>query len=488
MTAARDDLCFLSAVELAARIRKGKLSPVDVIDALEKRIAAVDPKINAYVTLDLAGARAEARLKEKNLKAHPDGVFGPLYGVPVAVKDDLPVKGMLLTNGSRLCANKAEIDDVTVARLRKAGAIILGKTHLPEFGHKGVTDNLLGKGGKRVATATPWDVSKTAGGSSGGSAAAVAAGLAYLALGTDVGGSVRIPASCCGVVGHKPSFGLVPRVPAGNAFTFWLSGPLARTVADAALALSVLAGPDERDRFSLPLPAAVKNNKPLRIGWCASPTGTPVEPVVVKKVRATLEKIEGRKVEVVEKEGPILPRRKMSELEAALETLVSVGCVEDLRDEAHLAGLADFKKNEAKLSPTFADFVRPAYMATLREYLAAQAALTAFVEGPWARFFADLDVLATPTLSVPPFSKELALGPSRVDGQEIDEDADWNFTWPFNVTNHPAVSIPGGWTDDKPPLPLGLQLIGKRGQDGPLLLLAAALEAAAPWKDRRPPV
>src|SRR5262245_53428123 len=204
----RDDLCDLPAVDLAARLRARKVSPVEVVDALAERIKRLNPKLNAYVTLDLENARKDAELKHKMRQQHPDGDLGPLHGVPVAIKDDLGVKGLRFTCGSRLREKEvARYDDLTVARLRQAGAIVLGKSNEPEFGHKGTTDNKL-----FGTTPTPWHWERTAGGSSGGSAAAVAAGLAYLALGTDIGGSVRIPASCCGIVGLKPSLGRLPRV------------------------------------------------------------------------------------------------------------------------------------------------------------------------------------------------------------------------------------------------------------------------------------
>src|SRR6516165_726447 len=215
------DLCYLSAADLAARIRARKVSPVEVVDALAQRIERLNPKLNAYVTLDLANARKDAELKHKMRKEHPHGDLGLLHGVPVAIKDDLEVEGLRFTCGSRLRAKEiGNTDDLTVARLRKAGAIILGKTNEPEFGHKCVTDNKL-----FGTTPMPWNREYTAGGSSGGSAAAVAAGMAYLALGTDIAGSVRIPASCCGIVGLKPSFGRIPRVPGYNAFvTQWYIG------------------------------------------------------------------------------------------------------------------------------------------------------------------------------------------------------------------------------------------------------------------------
>src|SRR5262245_7233952 len=174
MSARTDDLCFLSAVQLAAAVRARKVSPVEVIDALAERIKKLNPKLNAYVTLDLDNARRDAEMKHQMRKEHPDGDLGPLHGVPVAIKDDLEVAGLRFTCGSRLREKEVgKSDDLTVARLRKAGAIILGKTNEPEFGHKGVTDNKL-----FGTTPTPWHRERTAGGSSGGSAAAVAAGPA----------------------------------------------------------------------------------------------------------------------------------------------------------------------------------------------------------------------------------------------------------------------------------------------------------------------
>src|SRR5262245_10498112 len=289
-----DDLCYLCAVDLAARIRARKVSPVEVIDVLADRIKRLNPKLNAYVTLDLENARKDAQMKHKMRQQHPDGDLGLLHGVPVAIKDDLEVKGLRFTCGSRLREKEiGKSDDLTVTRLRQAGAIILGKTNEPEFGHKRVTDNnLFG------TTPTPWNHDRTAGGSSGASAAAVAAGLAYLALGTDIAGSVRIPASCCGVVGLKPSFGRVPRVPGYNAFvTQWYIGPLARTVADTALALRVLAGSDDRDPFSLPALgekdlSLAGDLRGLKLTYCPRPTGVPVETEVAQAAEKTVRLLE----------------------------------------------------------------------------------------------------------------------------------------------------------------------------------------------------
>jgi Asp-tRNA(Asn)/Glu-tRNA(Gln) amidotransferase A subunit family amidase len=473
----RDDLCFLSAIDLAATIRARKISPVEVVDALTERIKRLNPKLNAFVTLDLENARKDAQMKHTMRQQHPDGDLGPLHGVPVAIKDDLEVAGLRFTCGSRLREKEiGKSDDLTVTRLRKAGAIILGKTNEPEFGHKGTTENKL-----FGTTLNPWNPEYTAGGSSGGSAAAVAAGMAYLALGTDVAGSVRIPASCCGLVGHKPSFGRIPRVPGYNAFvTQWYIGPLARTVADAALALRVLAGPDDRDPFSL-LPGeddlSLKGDlRGLRLTFCRRPTDTPVEPEVAEAAERTVRLLEKRGVKIVFREEPLPP--------APLDALVTIFRAVSLSDSG-IKNEADFKSKRDLLSDTFATFVEPGLKMTLGDYLAAQTRLTTFLEHSGPAYWSDCDVLATPTLAVPPFSSSLPWGPERIAGEKIDSQLGWAFTWPFNLTGQPAVSIPCGWTNDG--LPLGLQLVGRRGNDNLILRVAAAIEAQASWSDRRPP-
>src|SRR5215813_5380272 len=221
---AQDDLCWLSALELAAQIRAKKISPVEVVDAVLARIERVNPTLNAFCTLTADEARDAAQTAEVSVMTGEE--LGPLHGVPVSIKDLLFTRRLLTTGGSRLFADHVpEEDAVSVERLKGAGAIILGKTNTPEFGHKGVTDNpLFG------ITRNPWSPSMTSGGSSGGSAAAVAAGMGPLALGTDDGGSIRIPASFCGIYGLKPSFGRVPR---GAGFPGWETlshtGPMTRT-------------------------------------------------------------------------------------------------------------------------------------------------------------------------------------------------------------------------------------------------------------------
>jgi Asp-tRNA(Asn)/Glu-tRNA(Gln) amidotransferase A subunit family amidase len=479
---AEEGLCFLSADELVERVRRGHLSAVQVTSAVLKRIDALNPKLNAFCkgAIDHTGAIKAAREIDALVEKQDARTLAgkALLGVPVAIKDDLEVAGLRYTCGSKLREKEiGKSDDLTVARLRKAGAIIVGKTNEPEFGHKGVTDNKL-----FGTTPTPWNPEYTAGGSSGGSAAAVAAGMAYLALGTDIAGSVRIPASCCGVVGLKASFGRIPRVPADNAFvTQWYIGPLARTVADTALALRVLAGPDDRDPFSLPALGEKELSlegdlRGLRLTFCPRPTGVPVEPEVAEAAEKAVRLLEKRGVKVVLRKEP-LPRAPLD----ALRVIFRATALTDagIKDEA------DFRKKRDLLTDTFAAFVEPVLKLTLREYLEAQAEVTTFLEQSAPDYWKDCDVLATPTLAVPPFSTRLPLGPEQVRGESVDPQVGWAFTWPFNLTGQPAISIPCGWTM-KDELPLGLQLVGRRGQDGLALCVAAAIEALAPWSGRRP--
>jgi Asp-tRNA(Asn)/Glu-tRNA(Gln) amidotransferase A subunit family amidase len=492
VSAFSEDDCFLSVGELAARLRAGTVSPVEVVETLARRIQRLDPLLHAFAHLDLEGAHRDAVHLERARQTTPEANLKPLFGVPIAIKDDLGVRGLPHGWGSRLCDGQvAASDDLTVQRLRQAGAIILGKTHLPEFGHKGTTDNRLGPGGARLATATPWDLSRTAGGSSGGSAAAVAAGLAFLALGTDIGGSVRIPASCCGVLGLKPTFGLVPRVPSGNAFTVWTSGVLARSAADGALALRVLAGPDERDRFSLPAPGVGDLDlaaplPPLTVAWCPNPTDGPVEPIVRASCRAAVERLAGAGVRIVDLGRPLMDATEAYRLAGVLADLFRVSALSEFCAVAGLADRAAFDAAADWLSPSFREFVEPAWDVTLPRYLTCQAELTAFVEERAGPLFDGIDVLATPTLAVLPFDKELEWGPTTLVGRPFDAHLSWFFTWPFNLSGQPALSLPCAWTEGDRPLPIGLQLIGRRGADGLLLRLAASLETLIPA--RRPPL
>jgi len=264
-----EELCYTPAVELAALIRAKKVSPVEVTRTVLDRIARLNPKLNAICTLTADSALANARQVEAAVMRGDR--LGPLAGVPVTIKDLLSVKGVRATSGSKLFENNiATVDAPVVERLRVAGAILLGQTNTPEFGWKGVTENRI-----FGTTRNPWNTELTPGGSSGGASAAVAAGFGPIGIGTDGGGSLRIPGSFCELVGYKPSFGRVPNFPASGVDSLRHTGPLTRTVADAALTLDVIAGPDERDPNSLPaapreyLAKLDDGIRGLRIGYSA---------------------------------------------------------------------------------------------------------------------------------------------------------------------------------------------------------------------------
>jgi Asp-tRNA(Asn)/Glu-tRNA(Gln) amidotransferase A subunit family amidase len=495
-----EPLFYWSATKVAEAIRRREVSPVEVFEAVAKRRKDVDPKVNAYcspIDIDLDGGRQAAKEAEKVLARN--GPIGPLHGVPVAVKDDLAVEGLHYTCGSNLLADYiAEYDDLTVARLKRAGAIVLGKTNMPEFGHKGTTDNLL-----FGTTKNPWNLDYTAGGSSGGSAAAVAAGMAYLALGTDIGGSIRIPASCCGIIGFKPSLGRIPRVPAGNfSNTAWTSGPMARTVADIALGLRVLAGPDPRDPLSLPALEEGELDltgdlRGLRIGWSPSPTGGTVESVVVESARTSLGSLQQLGVQIHQiNESPEDASSAVEAVREAVDDVLSgdimlmfmlMGVNSRWRFLA-LRALGFFSR-KYRLSPSFAPFARRSFFTSLSAYINAHKKITLYVEQKANRYFEKHDLLASPTLALPPFPHPglRELGPPKVDGKPItDRLLGWFFTWPFNLTGQPAISIRCGWTKDG--LPLGLQIVGRRGADGLVLRVAAAIEGIGPWDDQHPPL
>lgn len=490
---------FAPAADIARRIRARQLSAAAVVEALTDRIGKLNPTLNAFVDIRLAenlkAAKAEAELKDRMLREYPNMPVGPLFGVPVAVKDDLAVTGMPLTNGSRLCPTDEkdfpDYQDAAVTRLRDAGAIVLGKTHLPEFGHKGTTDNRLGKDGATLATASPWDTSRTSGGSSGGSAAAVAAGLAYLAMGTDIAGSVRIPASCCGVVGHKPTFGLLPRVPSGNAFSLWMIGPLARSVADTQLAMTTLAGPHPGDRMSRPLdPAdAFDPARPLpdrlSVAWYPNPTGYPVDPGVEKLALAALEAWAKKSgATVVRPKEPYLTADEGADLRQQLLDAAAIDLLGYAVVASKSKSVGAFLERAKELSPTFADLAKVAVGVDVAKYVRAQAAITTFCEERAKDRLQGVHLLATPTLACLPPDKALPLGPDKVNGKATDPHLGWFFTWTANVTGEPAVSVPVAWTNDG--VPVGLQLTGRRGFDGLVLRAAASMEKALPWADRRP--
>ncbi|MBI4636371.1 MAG: amidase [Candidatus Rokubacteria bacterium] len=463
------DLAWCSALEAVALIQRKEVSPVELTEATLARIEALNPRLNAFCLVAADLARAAAR--EAEIAVTKGEPLGPLHGVPISIKDVVFTRGLRTTGGSRLFAEAVpEEDAVAVARLRAAGAVILGKTNTSEFGHKAVTDNpMFG------VTRNPWNLDLTPGGSSGGAAAAVASGLGPLALGTDGGGSVRIPAAFCGVYGFKPSRGRVPQYP---GFPGWdhvaHTGPITRTVRDAALVLDVIAGGDDRDRDSLPreagsyLAACDRAVRGLNVGWAPDLGYAVVDPRVQALCADAAAEFEslGCHVEVVNPgwESP----------EEAFGTIVAA--------QFYAAWSDRLPEAEALMDPTLVKFIRRGGGVTTRDYLLAIARVGTYWQEVHT-FLARFDLLLTPTVAVPPFAAG-ASPPREISGQRVPVLGWMPFTYPFNLTGQPAASVPAGWTEDG--LPVGLQIVGGRLADGVVLAASAAYEAARPWGERCP--
>jgi len=457
------------AARLAEAIARRELSPVEVVDAVLARIERVNGRLTAFATVTGELARAEARRAEGAvMRGAP---LGRLHGVPFSVKDTLDTAGVRTTMGAVRFAERVPAEDaVVVARLRAAGAILIGKTTTPEFAHKGVTDSAL-----FGVTRNPWAPDHTCGGSSGGAAVAAATGMGPLAVGTDEGGSIRIPASYCGVVGLKPTFGLVPRVPVGVAEVLTHLGPLCRTVEDAALFLSVTAGRDDRDGWSLPVEptdytrALARPPARLRVAWSPRLGYAPVDPEVVRVTGAAVR-------------GLAALGWTVEETDPGFDDPAEVA------DAFRYPGLAaalgdDLERERARMDPSLVALVEAGRRMTAVEVARAAVRRHAL----WAqldRFFERHDVLATPAVAVPPFPIGQA-PPREIDGRSVGARGWIAFTYPFNVAGLPAIVLPTGLTAAG--LPVGLQFVGRRLDDARLLGAAAAFEAAAPWADRWPP-
>jgi Asp-tRNA(Asn)/Glu-tRNA(Gln) amidotransferase A subunit family amidase len=459
-----------SALELAGLVRRKEVKPLEVLDAVLARLEAANPTLNAFCLVAADAARIAAREAEiAVMKGEP---IGPLHGVPLSVKDVLATRGLTTTGGSRLFEEFVpEHDALAVGRLKAAGTVLFGKTNTSELGHKAITDNpLFG------VTRNPWDPTLTPGGSSGGAAAAVASGIGPLALGTDAGGSIRIPAAFCGVYGFKPSLGRVPdRATFGGFERVGHVGPITRTVRDAAAVLDVIAGGDDRDRGSLPgggaasyLQACDADVKGLHVAWAPDLGYAAVDASVLATCESAAGAFEtlGCHVEVVNPgwESP----------EELFTTMIAA--------QFYAAWSDRLPDAEPLMDPSLVRFIRRGGAVSARDYLRAAAG----VEEYWMEvqtFLERFDVLLMPTVAVLPFGAG-AHPPREITGQDVSVLGWMPFTYPFNMTGQPAASVPAGWTDEG--LPVGLQIVGRRHADTTVLAASAAFEAASPWKDRRP--
>ena len=477
--ASGNEICRMDAVTLAQSVRAKQLSPVEVIDAVLARMDKLEPVLHAFCTPTPELARAAAKRIEADIMAGRP--VGPLAGVPIGIKDLVLTKGIRTTSGSYVYKDYVpDEDDVVVERLKAAGAIILGKTNVPELGYSPASHNMI-----FPETRNPWNTERTPGGSSAGSGAAVASGMGPFAIGSDGGGSIRIPAALCGTYGLKASMGRVPLYPGTKDERFpgvssWESiehiGPLSRTVADAALMMTVIAGPDDRDRLSLPEPnfdwmEVLRGDlKGKRVAYSPDYGYALVDPQVREVV--------GKAAQVFEKDLGCHVEIAHPGFENTLGEFVGLIMLEsDLRGMRQLVD-----KYEAHMMPHLVGLVRTQW--TDEQLTGAVMARKRVVNKLW-RFMRKYDLLLTPTVAVPAFGLGIQ-GPPTIDGKEV-APFDWiPFNFPFNMSGQPAASIPAGFTRDG--LPVGLQIVGRHLDDPMVLRASAAFEAAAPWKDRWPPM
>jgi aspartyl-tRNA(Asn)/glutamyl-tRNA(Gln) amidotransferase subunit A len=460
----QSELAFTSAIDLAARIRSGEVSPVEVVDAFLERTDSLNPTLNAFCLVRRDEVRAEAREAEAAVRRGDD--LGPLHGVPVAVKDQMNVTGCRITFGTHLLADYVATEDAPViVGIRKAGGLILGLTTMPEFGWQGISWSPL-----YGMTHNPWNLERSTAGSSSGSGAAVAAGMVPIATGSDGAGSIRMPASFCGIVGLKPTYGRVAMYPVSTSELVTHYGPMARSVRDTAVLLQAMAGPDLRDPHCLPasdedyLASCEGGVKGLRIGYSPDLGYAKVNPEVAGIVANAVKRFSELGADVTEATpgfaDPIW----------AADQYLWGGAAN--RAYTHLDEMRD------KMDPGFVRAVEMLSKRTLFD--ASKARLVRYdVAATMGRYFQQYDLLLTPTMPDTAFGLDRSLEPYQ-------PSLAWSpFTYPFNLTGEPAITVPAGWSAEG--LPVGLQIVGPRFLGGLVLRAAAAFEAAQPWSDRRPP-
>lgn len=456
---------WLSASELLTAYRRKELSPVEVTETTLRRAEKSNPALNAFCLLDPEVALEAARQSE--MRWTENRSLGLLDGVPVSIKDIILTRGWPTLRGSRAVNPNQpwNEDGPAVARLREHGAVLFGKTTTSEFAAKAVTNTAL-----CGVTRNPWNLDCTPGGSSGGAAASVAAGISAIALGTDAGGSIRMPASFCGIFGFKPGGGRVPMYPPTPYATLAGFGPMTRTVLDAALMLTVISGPDHRDWEALPhdpvrYHESLKSDpKTWRIAWSPTLYGARVDPEVAARTAEGVKIFErlGARVEMVEKVFDD-PRELLFKLMKGL---------------TQYAFRSFTPAQLAVMDPDLVARIEESRSATVEDHLDAEMQRAQFAR-QMNEFHARYDLLLTPVLAVPAFAADR-------DEPEGYGQRDWYpFTFPFNLTRQPAASVPSGFTAAG--LPVGLHIVGPRHRDLLVLQAAYAYEQAAPWQSHRPP-
>jgi len=477
----KEEICFMSACDMADAIRNQELTSEEITETIIERIEKINPIINAYCTPTFDLAREMAIKADDKVKKGEK--MGLLHGIPVSIKDETDTKGIRTTYGSKLFENNIpRKDEAIVRRLRNAGAVILGKTNTPAFGYKGETDNLI-----FGVTRNPWNLERTPGGSSGGAAGAVASGLGPIGIGSDGGGSIRIPSCFCGIFGFKPTFGRVPQNAMklfGYFGTFVHKGPIVRYVKDAALVLDVIAGQDESDRYSVPNPniSYLKglNDTPdkLKIGYSldlgfAEALDSEVETSVMNGIQKFEEFGWSIEKSIIKLRNP----------ESLFTTLYSSGFGYPLGPF--------LKEWQDKMEPDLIDLINHGLSYSIEELKIAEIQRE-IVYSNICRAFRKIDILITPTLACPAFElgkslvieKETLKTGVVINGKNMTALGWLPFAYPFNMSGHPAASIPCGWSSDG--LPIGMQIVGKRFDELTVLQVSKVFEEIAPWQDKRP--
>jgi amidase len=451
------ELAFAGATRQAALLREGELTPRDLVEVYLERIERLDPELGAFRVVLADEARAAADQAAERLRA---GDESPMLGIPVAIKDEVFVEGQVNTFGTGAAGGPATEDSAVVARLRSAGAIPIGITKVPELTMWAFTETKTWG-----ITRNPWDLDRTPGGSSGGSAAAVAAGLAPVALGTDGLGSIRIPAACCGLVGIKTQRGRVSFAPQDNHWHgLSVIGPIARSVADAAMLLDAMAEqPGER-----PFAEEVKPpDAPLRIAVSAR---TPAPPGVTAPYRAALDQT----AELLRSLGHSVEERDPPSREAGLHAMARY--LRGIHDDAAALPRADRLERRTRRAARLGSFIGDGLLQRGEDTLHGRSEAI-------NEFFAEFDVLLTPAITRLP----LRVGACEGRGWLATVNANTPYsayTTPWNMTGQPGMAVPAGFTGEG--FPLSVQLVGRPNAEATLISLAAQLEAERPWADRRP--
>jgi Asp-tRNA(Asn)/Glu-tRNA(Gln) amidotransferase A subunit family amidase len=466
---------YMPAFEMRERIKTQELSSQEITEHFIERIKEINPKVNAYCTPTFELAREMAKKADKAAKDGKE--LGPLMGIPTSIKDLMQTKGIRTTYGSKLYENFIpEQDDIAVRRLKDAGCVIMGKTNTPEFGHIALTRNMI-----FGETKNPWDLEKNSGGSSGGAAASVASGIGPLALGSDGGGSIRIPSSCCGVYGLKPTFGRIPSYPRiGIAFrTMDHYGPITRFVKDAALMLNVMKGFHSSDYNSLPdndidyVKALEEKPKKVKIGYSMD----------LRFAKGLVEEVRETVLNSIQKFDQVgweveKAKLKIRNPELAFKSLVAVGYAYDLKKA--------YEKRQDDLSPDLIPQVKFGLDSDSISIGKAKEVRIRTYE-TMDKYFKKYDLLITPTIPCLAFKPEwLERGTlfPKVGKMRLNIVSWMTFTYPFNMTGLPAASIPCGWSSEN--TPIGMQIVGKRFDEKTVLQVSKAFEEIAPWQDKKP--